>query len=370
MHDWLTGWRGGERVLEQILALYPEADLYTLVHVRGSVPESIERRRIVASPLSRLPGVARYYRALLPLFPWAIRGFDLSGYDLVVSCSHAVAKSVRTGPGTIHVCYCLTPMRYVWDQADAYLGRGLRRLLASPLVAALRRFDLATSGPDHVTAFIAISTAVRARIAAHYGRDARIVHPPVAVDAIAATRQADDPADLPADSYLLVGGFVPYKREELVIEAFRGLDRTLLVAGDGPGRAGLEAGAPDNVRFLGRVSDERLHALYRGCRALLYPQEEDFGIIAVECQAAGRPVIAYRAGGALDTVREDTGSVFFEAHTKASLREAIERFEARTVPVDPERLIDHARQFSVERFREGLRSEIEKQLGRSGERAQ
>ncbi len=372
VHDWLTGWRGGERVLEQILALYPEADLYTLIHVPGSVPSAIESRRIHVSPLSHLPGVARYYRALLPLFPWAIRRFDLSSYDLVISCSHAVAKSVRTGPDTVHVCYCLTPMRYVWDQADAYLGRGVRRAFVTPLVRALRRFDRMTSGPEDVTAFIAISTTVRDRIARAYGRDACIVYPPVDTDAVgraAASIQPPAPSQQQAPYYLLVGGFVPYKREALVIEAFRGLDRTLIVAGDGPLRRRLEASAPDNVHFVGRVADAELQALYRDCRALIYPQEEDFGIIAVEAQAAGRPVIAYQGGGALDTVRPPEGGEFFDAHTTVSLRAAILRFEARESGFDSGHLRSWAQSFSIAQFQQQFARALEKLLEGLGDAA-
>jgi glycosyltransferase involved in cell wall biosynthesis len=359
VHDWLTGWRGGERVLEQILLLYPDADLFTLIHLQGSVPASLESRRIRVSPLSRLPGVGRYYRALLPLFPWAIRRFDLSSYDLVISCSHAVAKSVRTGPDTVHVSYCLTPMRYIWDQADAYLGRGLRRALVTPLVRALRRFDRATSGPDDVTAFIAISSTVRDRIARAYERDACVVYPPVDTDAVT---HAAASCDVPGPFYLLVGGFVPYKREALAIDAFRGLDRSLVVAGDGPLRERLEVGAPDNVHFVGRVPDAELHALYRDCRALIYPQEEDFGIIAVEAQAAGSPVIAYRGGGALDTVRVPEGGEFFEAHTTASLRAAIDRFEAREADFDGAELRGCAQGFSIPQFRQQFARTLEKLL--------
>ena len=267
VHDWLTGLRGGERCLQQLALRYPHADLYTLIHVPGSTTAEIERLQIHASPLSRLPGAARHYRKFLPLFPWAIRNFHLEGYDLVVSLSHAVAKAVRMAPGTPHLCYCFTPMRYAWDQVDAYLGSGARRLLAEPLLGALRRFDRRTSGPEQVSRFVAISEAVAQRIARHYGRDARVVPPPVDTDRI---RPNGRPAE---DFYLLVGGFVPYKREDLVLDAFRQLDRPLVVVGDGPTRARLQARAPSRVRFLGRVDDATLADLYARCRALLYPQE-------------------------------------------------------------------------------------------------
>ncbi len=369
VHDWLTGYRGGERVLHHLARRYPDADLYTLIHERGSVPAEIESRRIFTSPVDRIPGRANHYRKLLPLFPWAIRQFDLRDYDLVLSTSHAVAKSVRIPEGVAHVDYCFTPMRYVWDQVDSYLGRGIRRRIASPMVHGLRRFDVNTSGEDSVTRFIAISTDVAERIRRHYGRSARVVPPPIDIDWL-------EPADGPAeDYYLLVGGFVPYKREDLAIEAFRRLSRRLVIAGDGPMRARLERRAPANVEFTGRVDDATLANLYRGCRALLYPQHEDFGLAAVEAQAAGRPVIGFAAGGILDTVRPlrddepetasatDATGVFFDEQTPAALSEAIERFEKRENAFDPSSLRRSAERFSPARFDEALDREIETAMG-------
>jgi glycosyltransferase involved in cell wall biosynthesis len=324
VHDWITGMRGGERVLDQLASLFPEADLYTLFYVPGTTTPRIDRLPVHPSLLSRLPGVQRYYRLLLPLFPLAIERFHLRDYDLVVSCSHAVAKGIRA-PGARHVCYCFTPMRYVWDQVDAYLGQGLRRALAGPLLSYLRRWDVRTSRADRVTEFIGISETVADRIRARF---------------------------------LLVGGFVPYKREEIVVEAFRGLDQTLLVAGDGPRRRKIEARARSNVRFLGRVTDRELAALYARCRALLYPQEEDFGIVAVEGQAAGRPVIALGRGGATESVLpldsdEDGGptGLFFEDQTPSGVREAVLRFLDAEARFDPIQIRKNAERFSTDRFR-------------------
>ena len=350
VHDWLTGMRGGERVLDELCAIFPDADLYTLIHVPGSVSRRIEARRIVASPLSRLPGAARHYRKLLPLLPWAIGRFRLEGYDLVLSVSHAVAKGVRVAPGTPHVCYCLTPMRYVWDQIDAYLGRGPLRVLSVPLVAWLRRWDRRTSGPDRITKVIAISETVRARVRERWARDADVIHPPVDVERIRPDGQPPDPF------FLMVGAFVPYKREALAVEAFRGVRAELRVVGDGPLRAAVAARAPGNVRFLGRVNDATLARLYARCRALVYPQEEDFGIVAVEAQAAGRPVIAFGRGGAAETVvppgagdRAPTG-LFFDEPTPEALRDALRRFEADEKRFDPAAVRAHAERFSVARF--------------------
>jgi glycosyltransferase involved in cell wall biosynthesis len=354
-HDWLTGLRGGERVLDELAGMFPDADLYTLIHVPGSTSERIEKLRIHTSPLSRLPGVATRYRALLPLFPWAIERFRLPAYDLVVSTSHAVAKGIRVAPGTLHVCYCFTPMRYVWDQADAYLGRGLRRALAAPLAAGLRRWDVRTSTPERVHRFVAISRTIADRIARHYGRSAEVIYPPVDVARVQGVGEVAR-----GDFFLLVGGFVPYKREDVAIEAFRALGWPLVVAGDGPGRARLEAAAPPNVRFTGRISDDELARLYAGCRALVYPQDEDFGIVPVEAQAAGAPVIAYARGGATETVvagSDDPAApapatgLWFEPQTPEALVAALRRFAEIEARFDRRGIRAHADRFSCERFR-------------------
>jgi glycosyltransferase involved in cell wall biosynthesis len=364
VQDWLTGFRGGERVLHEIIGIFPDADLYTLIHVPGSTSDRIDALAPIASPLSRLPGAARHYRKLLPLFPMAIERFHLQGYDLVLSHSHSFAKGVRVAPGTPHVCYCMTPIRYVWDHADTYLGRGLKRALAAPLVAYLRHWDRKTSTPERVTAFLSNSNHVAGRIRRIYGREARTVYPCIDTERFR-------PADLPAeDFYLLVGGFVPYKAEGLAIEAFAKLGAPLIVAGDGPTRAQLQATAPPNIRFLGRVSDEELARLYQRCRALVYPQEEDFGMIAVEVQACGRPVIALGRGGARETVvpfddpqgRAPTG-VFFEQPTAAALVDALQRFDQCADALDPRAIRAHAEHFSTPAFHASLRAAIEEVTG-------
>lgn len=357
VHDWCTGLRGGERVLDEHAALFPDAELYTLVYRRGATTPRIDALPVHESPLGRIPGAARHYRKLLPLFPWAASRLRVAPCDLVLSSSHAAAKAVRPPPGAVHVCYCFTPMRYVWDQADAYLGTGLRRALAWPLAAWLRRWDRRASGPERVHRFVAISEAVADRIRRHYGRSAQVVHPPVDV-----ARFAPRPEG-PEDFYLLVGGFVPYKREDLAIEAFRALGRPLVVAGDGPARARLEALAPPNVRFVGRVDDPTLADLYARCRALVYPQEEDFGIVPVEAQAAGRPVLAYGAGGVLDTVvppedaqgRAPTG-LLFRPQSAEALAAAVRRFEAEADRFDPGAIRAWAGRFAAPRYREAMRA--------------
>ncbi|HET8655241.1 MAG TPA: glycosyltransferase [Longimicrobiaceae bacterium] len=295
VHDWLTGMRGGERVLESVLDLFPGAEIFTLLHVPGSVSGKIEDRPIHTSWLQRAPLARRHYRGYLPCFPLAVESLRIRGFDLVVSTSHCVAKSVRAG-GTPHLCYCFTPMRYAWDQFDEYFAAGRRRFLrrlAAPVAHALRRWDAATA--HRVDRFVAISREVRDRIHRSYGREAAVVHPPVDLDRFRAARA-------PEDFYLVVSALVPYKRVDLAVRACTRLGRRLVVAGDGPEAAHLRRIAGPSVTFLGRVPDPEVADLYRRCRAFLLPGVEDFGITVVEAQASGAPVIAAPAGGALDTV--------------------------------------------------------------------
>ncbi|GMV05521.1 MAG: putative glycosyl transferase [Gemmatimonadota bacterium] len=363
VHDWLTGMRGGEAVLEGLLELFPDAEIFTLLHARGSVSPRIEERPVHASLLDRVPGVARWYRYALPLFPRAVESLDLSGFDLVVSSSHCVAKGVRPPPGVPHLCYCHTPMRYVWDQYDAYFGPGRAstpvRAAMAMLAPRLRAWDVRTAA--RVTRFVANSHHVRRRIAETYGRDASVVHPPVDVAAFA-------PRSRRGDHYVVLGAPAPYKRLDLAVEAFRGLDRPLWVIGDGVGAgAGLPGrrGAPPNVRFLGRLARSDVAEALGTARGLVLPGVEDFGIGVVEALASGTPVVALGSGGVLDTVRppEDAGpgapptGVFFHRATPDALADAVQRREAMTF--DAAALAASARRFAPDRFRAGLRREVE-----------
>jgi glycosyltransferase involved in cell wall biosynthesis len=361
VHDWLTGLRGGERVLDELAGLWPDAELYTLFHVAGATTPRIDALRIHKSPLDRVPGSGRHYRKLLPLHPWAVRRLRVEDCDVVLSVSHAVAKAIRVAPGIPHLCYCLTPMRYVWDQIDTYLGRGARRGLALPLVAALRRFDRSTSGPEQVSRFLAISRVVAGRVRRRYRRDAAVLYPPIDC---ARFRPNDRP---PEDFYLLVGAFVPYKREDLAIETLGRLGRRVVVVGEGPRRAGLQRRAARSVEFTGRISDPEIADLYARSRALLYPQEEDFGLCALEAQASGRPVIAYGRGGATETVLPLQGppdaasratGVWFEAQSPDSLVRAIHRFEAAEPFFDAKLIRGHAERFATPRFLEEIQREV------------
>ncbi len=368
VHDWLTGLRGGERVLDELAGLFPKADLFTLVHVPGSTTPRIDALQIFTSPLQRWSGSTRHYRELLPLLPWAVRQLRIDGYDLVISVHHAMAKAARIAPGTPHLCYCLTPMRYAWDAADVYLGRGVRRALAAPLLAGLRRFDRASATPDRVTRLVAISEYVRERTRRHWGRDATIVYPPINVETFHPDGRPPD------DFYLLVGAFVPYKRADLAIEAFASLGRRLVVVGDGPLRTALARRVSPGVELLGRVSEPELAKLYARCRALVYPQEEDFGIAALEAQASGRPVIAFGRGGAVETVLPLAGppataagatGVFFAAQSRDALIDAVQRFESAEPFFDAGRIRRHAERFSAARFRDEFLREVHATLGDS-----
>jgi glycosyltransferase involved in cell wall biosynthesis len=363
VHDWLTGMRGGERCLEVFCELFPHADLFTLLHVPGSVSPLIEGRRIVTSFVQRLPGAATRYRSYLPLFPAAVRGFDLSAYDLVLSSSHCVAKAVRRRPGAVHVCYCFSPMRYVWDLYDDYVDEAglLTRLTMPPLAAVLRRWDRVTS--RRVDHFVAISRHIADRIGRCYGRAADVIYPPVDVARFHAG------AGTPDDFYLVVSALVPYKRVDLAIAAAHRLGRRLLVVGVGPEAARLQGAAGPGVEFLGWRSDEDVAALYARCRALLFPGVEDFGIVPLEAMASGRPVIALAAGGALETVvplgapgGEPTG-VLFETQTVEALAGAMRRFEASADRFDPKALRAHAERFDRPRFRDEVRRYLDARLG-------
>ena len=352
VHDWLTGMRGGERCLEVFAELFPDAPLFTLLHVPGSVSPVIERRRVVTSFVERLPGAASQYRRYLPLFPAAVRRFDLSGYDLVLSLSHCVAKGVRTPPGALHLCYCFTPMRYVWDLAADYTARaGLAtRLLAPPVAAALRRWDRRT---ESVHGFVAISRHIAARIRRVWGREADVIHPPVDVRRF---RIADGAGDF----YLVVSALVPYKRIDLAIGAARRLDRRLVIVGTGPEERRLKALAGPRVEFLGWRDDREVADLYARCRAVLFPAVEDFGIVPLEAAAAGRPTIALGRGGVLETMvglgAGDAAptAVFFGEQTAEALADAMGTFEAAEDRFDPKALRARAALFDRPLFKRRL----------------
>lgn len=299
VHDWLTGMRGGERCLQAFVSMYPQSDIFTLIHRPGTTTQQIDERVVKASFLNSFPGVGNYYRVLLPLFPAAASSFELSGYDLVISLSHAAAKNVRLPHGVPHVCYCFTPMRYIWDQASNYFG-SLAPVL-EPGLELLRRWD--KRGAQRVTKFVAISRFVAARIRCYYGRQAHVVYPPVDTAWLMSSKSAGElTSELSKRAFLYAGALVPYKRPDLVIEAFNRMSLPLWVVGTGPLLDRLKAKAKPNIRFFGHVSDQELAQFYRYCRALIFPAVEDFGLVPVECNASGRPVIGLFDGGLRETL--------------------------------------------------------------------
>jgi glycosyltransferase involved in cell wall biosynthesis len=336
IHDWLTGMRGGEAVLEGILDALPGADLFTLFHFPGSVSAKIESHAIRTSSLQRMASRVSDYRPLLPLFPRAIREFDLRAYDVIVSSSHCVAKGVDA-KGKPHLSYCHTPMRYVWDLFDDYFPRAkpLRRAAAMSMAPWLRSWDRRTA--SEVTQFLANSTFVRERIRRYYDRDAEIVHPYVADEFLSA------PLPKGRDDYhLIVSALVPYKRVELAIEAMSG--RRLVVIGGGPLLEQLRARSGPNVELPGSVSRDRIIERLGRARSLILPGVEDFGITPLEAMALGTPVVALGAGGVRDSVVDGVTGIFFEAATVESLRRALDEVESR--PWDRQALRTHAATFS------------------------
>ena len=345
-HEWLTIPGGSEKVVLQLLELFPHADIYTSVYDPEPWPPAIRDARVRASFLNRVPGAARIYPRLLPLMNAAFESFDLSAYDLVLSSNHACAKNVITLPGTLHVCYCHTPMRYAWEPSlltGERLGRA-ERLLLPLLLGRLRRQDLvASSRPDH---YVANSRHVAARIRKYYRRESTVIHPPVDVEPLLATRRTE------GDYYLYLGRLVPYKRPDVAVAACARLDRPLKVVGGGRGGQELSDLAGPRTEFLGRLGDAELRELLAGARALLFPGEEDFGIVPVESLAAGVPVIAYGVGGVRDSVTDGVTGVLYDEPGVDGLVAAIGRFEEARF--DEAELRAHARQFAPERFRDQM----------------
>ncbi len=354
VHDWLTGMRGGEKALEVLCERYPQAELFTLVHVRGSVSPVIERRPIHTSFVQHLPLVTRFYRHYLPLFPTAIEQFSFDRFDLVVSLSHCCVKSIVHPARVKHLCYCLTPMRYAWDQFDAYFGPqrvgALGSAVMRPVMAGLARWDRDTA--DRVDRYVAISHYVAGRIRRYYNREPTVIYPPVDTDYF----RPDESG--PERFALVVSALVPYKRIDLAIAACRLAGVPLKIAGNGPERSTLErlAGADPGVQFLGRIPDDQIRELYRRAAVTLLPGEEDFGIVPLEAQACGRPVVALGRGGALETViAGETGVLVDEPSPDAFAAGIADALDRR---FDRGAIRRHAERFSRARFADEMAAQI------------
>jgi glycosyltransferase involved in cell wall biosynthesis len=356
VHDWLTIPGGSEQVVMELLEMFPQAEIFTSVYEPSAWPPIINDRPIHPSFLQRVPHATTQYPKLLPLMSYGFRAFDLSGFDLVLSSNHACAKNVRVPAGVPHVCYCHTPMRYAWEEGflEGEEVGPVAKLLLKPMLAYLRRQDLAgAAGPD---LFVANSEHVAKRIERYYGRGAEVVHPPVDVESFLALPRA------PSDFYLVFGRVVPYKRVDLAVAACARLGRRLKVAGDGRAmdsvRALVERAGGATIELLGRVDEAERDALLGGARALLFPGEEDFGIVPVEAQAAGVPVVAYGVGGARESVIDGRTGVLFDEQSADGLAAALERFEG--LALDEARVRANAERFGRMRFREEMAGAIER----------
>ena len=346
-HHWLTQYRGGERVLEQVAALFPGSDLYTLLHRRGFRAPGIRLGRVITSGIQQIPGASQYYRHLLPLHPWAIRRLRVDDrVDLLVSSDAAMIKGLSLADHTKHVCYCHSPPRYLWELGEDYKRTSMAaRIVLDRVAPRLRRFDHAAA--QRVDHFIANSQFVAGRIEKYYQRDAEVVYPPVAVNTFRFDRRRETFS-------LVVSELVPYKRIDLAVRAFRGLDRRLVVIGGGPERQRLERLATPNVEFLGRQPFHVLKWHLERASQFIFPGIEDFGIAPVEAQAAGCPVIAYRGGGALETVIAGRTGKFFDEPSPAALRSAATSFEASDLTAAQCRR--NAERFSVSKFQQRMKA--------------
>ena len=354
VHDWLNQMGGAEDVLENLVALYPSAPIYTSLYWPQKMPDHWRAWDIRTSFINRLPLAQKRQQLYFPLYPFAFEQFDLRGYDLVISNKSGFDHGVITGPETMHICYCLTPTRYVWryhQYAEQEHLSWLTRRILPPFLTRLRQWDrLAADRVDH---FIAISQAVRRRIAKVYRRDSTIIYPPVDTSRF-------EPSNRIEDYYLMVGRLIPYRRLDLLIEAFNKLDKPLVIAGNGRDRERLQAMAGPTVKFLGYVPDADLPDLLARCRAFMWPGEEDFGIAPLEAMAAGRPTIAYAAGGALETIIPGKTGAFFSKQSVAAIMETVAAFDPESVDVAC--LRQHAEQFDTAVFRQKLTAFVQQKL--------
>lgn len=355
VHYYLVSVRGGERCFLTLAEMFPDADLFAVVLDPASQPAWLAQRRMSTSFLQRIPGSRKYFRQFFMFYPYAVEQFDLSDYDLVISSSAGFTHGVLTSPETCHICYCYNTFRYAWNWYHDFIASShpLARLVLAPLLSWVRTWDVAAA--QRVDYFVAISAVTQQRIKKYYRRDSQIIHPPVDMSKFNILDEAQ-----PGDYFLAVSELVPYKKTDVVVEAFNRLGYNLIVVGDGPQHDSLQRLAKPNIRFLGRIPDAQLNELYNGCRALVFMSKEDYGIVPLEAQAAGRPVIAYGAGGILETVIEHKTGLFFSEQTVDALIEAVTRFEK--LSFDRPTIKAHAETFGVEIFQERIRTFVHEKL--------
>ncbi len=362
-HDWLTGMRGGERVLEVLCRTFPTAPIYTLIHNSAAVSGVINAHPVTTSWLQHVPFIWKYYRYFLPFFPDAIERLQPESADLLISTSHCVAKGLRPPKGAKHLCYCFTPMRYAWLFYEEYFGKNpLKKFALNPYLNRLRAWDGATC--DRVDRFVTLSRHVQRRIMEFYGREADVVYPPVNTSfwTPAPPENAGAGTAGTSGAYdLIVSALVPYKKIDMAVRAYNRSGYPLKIAGAGTEYRRLRRMAKKNVEFIGRVDDERIRDLYRHCRLLIFPGEEDFGIVPVEVQACGRPVVAYGLGGATETIVDGQTGVLFYAQTEDNLLAAVER--AAGIRWDSAVIRANAERFSEAKFIDGLAASIVKCMG-------
>ncbi len=358
IHYWLVSMRGGEKVLESLCRMYPEAHIFTHVVQKEALSPLLQERVINTSFIQKLPLAKKHYQKYLPLMPLALEQLDLSDYDLIISSESGPAKGVLTRTESTHVCYCHSPMRYLWDMYPQYLAAAswLMRPAMRYCFSRLRAFDvLSANRVDH---FVANSKTVAARIKKHWRREASVVHPPINVD------DFPIPTKPREDFYLYVGQLVDYKRVDIAIEACNRLKRKLIVVGDGEAKKKWQAIAGPHINFLGRVSTKEIIDLYARCKALLFPGEEDFGLVPVEAMACGAPVLAYGCGGATETVLHEKTGLFFSTQNADDLCTSIESFEAMQSNFDAHTIREHALRFDEKSFAQNMLREIERARAR------
>jgi glycosyltransferase involved in cell wall biosynthesis len=343
VHYWIHTWRGGEKVLQAMGKVFPQADIFTHTYNREMAARELPGHKIFTTFIDRLPFAHRYYERYLPLMPLALEQLDLRDYDLVISNESAPAKGVIVGPHARHLCYCLSPMRYIWDMYPDYRAAAgfFTRTMMLPITHYLRMWDQLTA--QRVDQFVAISRFVADRIARYYGRTSSIIYPPVAVTDFAVSRTQED-------FYLYVGQLAAYKKPDLMVEAFNALGKPLVVIGEGELLSRLKRIAAPNIKVLGRQPFEVIRDHYQRCKALVFPGAEDFGIVPVEAMACGKPVIAYALGGALDTVVDGVTGILFSKQDVATLIAAVRKLEDDSARFDPDTIRAHSMQFSEENF--------------------